>query len=210
MAHQHTVRPTKEIAVQLRRKIVITIGVVALVGAVAGVGTYSAFSSTTSNTGNTFAAGTVHLTDNDTGLALYNVAAGAPGVSLEKCIKLTYAGTLPADVKLYLASSLGALANQIDLTVEKGTSSGNPTFPNCGTFNSEATVYNGTLGAFASAHGSYANGVSASPGAQSAWSATDTLVYRFTLSLQDDNGANGGATPLSTGAHAFTWEARNQ
>jgi len=38
----------------------------------------------------------------------------------------------------------------------------------------------------------------------------DTLVYRFTLTLQDDNNANGGATPLSSGSHAFTWEARNQ
>jgi predicted ribosomally synthesized peptide with SipW-like signal peptide len=196
--------------VQLRRKVLITIGLVALVTGVASVGTFSAFSSTTSNSGNSFTAGTVHLTDNDTGLGLYNVAASVPGASVVKCIKLTYAGTLPADVKIYMTSSLGALAALVDLTVEKGTSSGGPVFPNCGTFSSEATVYSGTLGGFATAHGSYGNGLTAYPGSQSAWNTADTLVYRFTLSLQDDNGANGGATPLSTGAHAFTWEARNQ
>jgi predicted ribosomally synthesized peptide with SipW-like signal peptide len=196
--------------VQLRRKVLITIGLVALVTGVAGVGTFSAFSSTTSNSGNSFTAGTVHLTDNDSGSAMYGVSGAAPGSSVVKCIKLTYGGTLAADVKLYTTSSLGAVANEIDLTVEKGTSSGGPTFPNCGTFNSEATLYSGTLSGFASAHGSYADGVGAYPGSQSAWNETDTLVYRFTLSLQDDNAANGGATPLSTGAHAFTWEARNQ
>jgi hypothetical protein len=109
-----------------------------------------------------------------------------------------------------LSEGLGALANLIDLTVEKGMSAGSPVFPNCGTFSSEATIYSGTLGGFATAHGSYANGLAAYPGSQSAWNSSNTLVYRFTLSLQDDNGANGGATPLTTGTHTFTWEARNQ
>jgi hypothetical protein len=63
---------------------------------------------------------------------------------------------------------------------------------------------------FTTSNTSYATGVGANPGAQTRWNQNDTLVYRFTLSLQDDNNANGGATPLSTGSHAFTWEARNQ
>lgn len=195
---------------RLRRKILITIGVVALVGAAAGVGTYSAFSSTTSNSGNTFAAGTVHLTDNDADGAMYNVSDGAPGTSVVKCVKLTYGGTLASDVKLYTISSVGSVGNQINLTIEKGTSAGSPAFPGCGTFSSESTVYTGTLGGFVSTKNSYANGVAAYPASQTQWNQNDTLVYRFTLSLQDDNSANGGATPLTTGAHAFTWEARNQ
>ncbi|HEX2304234.1 MAG TPA: TasA family protein [Gaiellaceae bacterium] len=194
---------------QLRRKILITIALIALVGGVVGVGTFSAFSSTTTNPGNTFAAGTVHLTDNDSGSAMYNVPTSAPGTSVTRCIVLTYGGTLPANVRLYTTSTLNALANYVDLTVEKGTSSGG-SFPNCGTFTSQATIYSGTLAGFASAHSSYANGVSAYPGSQTQWDQNDTLVYRFTVSLQDDNNANGGATPLSTGAHGFTWEAQNQ
>jgi len=38
------------------------------------------------------------------------------------------------------------------------------------------------------------------------WAEDDTLVYRFTLSVQDDNAAQGA----SSGLHTFTWEARNQ
>ena len=37
------------------------------------------------------------------------------------------------------------------------------------------------------------------PGSQTAWNQNDTLWFRFTLALQDDNNANGGATPLSGG-----------
>jgi len=197
-------------AVQLRRKILFSVGLAALVGAAIGYGTFSAFSSTTSNSGNTFAAGTVYLTSNDAGSAMYNVSAGAPGASTVKCIKLTYGGTLPASAKLYSTSSVNSLANQVDLTIEKGTSSGSPTFPNCGTFTAESTVYSGTLGGFVSTRNSYANGVSAFPGSQMQRNQNDALVYRFTLTLQDDNSANGGATPLTTGSHAFTWEAQNQ
>lgn len=195
---------------QLRRKILITVGLVALVGAVVGFGTFSAFSSTATNSGNTFAAGTVYLTDNDAGSAMYNVSAAAPSQSSSYCIKLTYGGTLPATVKLYTTSTLGSVANYVDLTIERGTVSGSPAFPSCTGFTAGSTIYSGTLGNFASTKNSYANGVSAFPGSQTQWNQNDTLVYRFTLSLQSDPNANGGATPLSTGSHAFTWEAQNQ
>jgi len=190
------------------RKILLTLLLVGAASALAGFGTFSAFSSTTTNSGNQFDAGTVHLTDNDAGAAMYNVSNRKPGQSTQSCIKVTYGGTLPADVKLYTTSSVGPVADYIDLTVEKG--SGNPTFPGCTGFTPESTIYTGELDDFTTAKNSYANGIAAFPGAQTAWNQNDTLVYRFTLTLQDDNNANGGATPLSTGSHAFTWEARNQ
>jgi hypothetical protein len=192
----------------------MTLVVVGAVGAVAGLGAFSAFTSTTTNSGNSFAAGTVNLTDNDAGGAMYSVTNRKPGQQVQQCIKLTYDGTLPADVKLYTTSTINALGGYIDLTVEKGTATG-ATFPGCGTFTSEATIFTGTLGgggvtSFAGTKNSYANGVAAFPGSQTQWNQNDTLVYRFTLTLQDDNNANGGATALSTGSHAFTFEARNQ
>jgi predicted ribosomally synthesized peptide with SipW-like signal peptide len=190
------------------RKILLTLLLIGATSALAGFGTFSAFSSTTTNSGNSFAAGTVFVNDNDAGGAMYAVSNQKPGVSTQSCIKVTYGGTMPADVKLYTTSSVGAVADYIDLTVEKG--SGNPTFPNCTGFTPEATVYTGELDDFTTAKNSYANGIAAFPGAQTQWNQNDTLVYRFTLTLQDDNNANGGATPLSTGSHAFTWEARNQ
>ncbi len=193
------------------RRIVLSLLIVGVLGALVGVGTLSAFSSSTSNSGNNFDAGTVYVTDNDAGSALYNVTNQKPGDTVTSCIKVTYGGTLGADVRLYTPSTINAVGQYVNLTVEKGTSSGNPSFPGCGTFTSEATVYNGTLQGFATAHSSYANGSSVYPGSQTAWNANDTLVYRFTLSMQDNNAANGqGAGALQSGSHSFVWEARNQ
>lgn len=190
------------------RKILLSLLLIGAASALAGFGTFSAFTSTTTNSGNSFAAGTVFVDDNDAGAAMYTVSNQKPGDVTVRCIKVTYSGTMAADVKLYTASSVGAVGDYIDLTIEKG--SGNPSFPNCTGFTPESTIYNGELDDFATTKNSYANGIAAFPGAQTQWNQNDTLVYRFTLTLQDDNNANGGATPLSTGSHAFTWEARNQ
>ena len=187
------------------RRILLTLLVVGLLGGVAVVGTLSAFSSTTTNTDNAFTAGTVTLADNDSGAVLYSVSNQKPGVNTVRCIKLTYSGSLDADVKLYTPSTVNASAQYISLTIEKGTSDSS-TFPSCGTFTSQATVYNGTLANFAATKNSYASGILAFPGAQTAWAQNDTLVYRFTVSVQDDNAAQGA----SSGLHTFTWEARNQ
>ena len=193
------------------RKTLLTLLLVGVVGATAGLGTFSAFSSTTDNTGNNFTAGSVTLSDNDAGSALYNVTNRKPGDTVTSCIKVTYGGTLGADVHLYTGSTIGAVGQYVSLTIDKGTSSGNPAFPGCGTFTSEGNVYTGTLSGFASAHNTYANGSSYYPGSQTAWNQNDTLVYQFTLTLQDNNNANGqGAGVLQSGAHSFTWEARNQ
>ena len=189
----------------ISRRVLLTLLVVGLLGGVAVVGTLSAFSSTTTNADNSFTAGTVTLTDNDSGAVLYNVSNQKPGVNTVKCIKLTYSGSLDADVKLYTPSSVNASAQYINLTIEKGTSD-TAVFPNCGTFTSQATIFSGTLAGFAAAKSSYANGILVFPGAQTAWAQNDTLVYRFTLSVQDDNAAQGA----SSGLHTFTWEARNQ
>ena len=189
------------------RKLLLTVLVIGIVGALAGVGTFSAFSATTVNSGNDFAAGTVYLTDNDAGSAMYNVSGQAPGAALVRCITVTYTGSLDADVKLY-ASAVGALGDYVDLEIEKGT--GAVAFgAGCAGFSSDGTIYNDTLGNFAATHTGWGNGLAVNPGAQTEWVQNDAVVFRFTLTLQDDNAANGGAVALSTGAHSYTWEAQN-
>jgi hypothetical protein len=198
--------------VKKMRQLLLSLVVLAAIGALAGFATFSAFSSTTTNSGNSFDAGTVYISDNDAGSALYNVSNKKPGDTAQGCIKLTYTGSLPSTVRLYTASAIGAVGQYIDMTVEKGTQSGSPVFPSCTAFSPDAggTIYTGTLANFATTKNSYANGVSAFPGSQTQWNQNDTLVYRVTLTLQDNANANGGASPLSTGSHAFTWEAQNQ
>ena len=195
------------------RKTLLTLLIIGVVGALAGIGTFSAFSSTTDNSGNTFAAGTVYVSDNDAGSAMYNVTNQKPAQTTTRCIVLTYTGTLASDVKLYTTSSVNSPPSQyIDFTVEKGTFPGAPpAFPSCTGYISGSTIYSGTLANFASTKNSYANGIAAYPGAQTQWNQNDTLVYRFTLTLQDNNNANAGSgAGYATGSHSFTWEAQNQ
>jgi len=185
------------------RKTLLSLLLVGAVAAVAGIGTFSAFSATTSNTGNTFDSGTVAISDNDAGAAMYNVANAKPGDGAQSCIQVTYTGSLPAAVHLY-ASAVGAIGQYVNLTIEKGTGMG--PFPSCTGFSAQGgPIYSGTLGNFASSSTDFASGVSTNPGAASNWVQNDALVYRFTLTLQD----NPAAVGLTSGAHSFTWEAQN-
>lgn len=190
------------------KKILASLVVLGLVGTVGGWATYSAFSSTTGSSGNRFAAGTVNLGDNSLGSFMYQVDGAVPGTSVTKCTKVTYTGTLDADVHLY-ASAVGAVGQYVTLTVTQGT--GSPTFPGCtGFVASGAPVYTGTLKGFADTYNSYDAGFVTNPGSATKWVQNDAVVYQFTLTMQDDNAANGGATALSTGDHSFTWQARNR
>src|SRR5438128_2039694 len=68
-------------------KILLTLLVIGVIAGAVGFGTFSAFSSTTDNQGNSFAAGTVYISDNDAGSALYNVSNKKPGDTAQGCIK---------------------------------------------------------------------------------------------------------------------------
>ena len=186
------------------KKILLTVTLIGAIGGLAGFATFSAFSSTTTNPGNTFDTGSVILGDNDANAAMYNVTNRGPGSSTVRCITVTYTGTMPADVSLYTPSTIDAGGQYIDLTIEAGT--GSPVFSGCTGFVSDATIYTGTLSAFGTAHNTYANGVPTYPGVQTEWDQTDSVTYRYTLTVQDDNNAQNQIIS----AHDFTWEARNQ
>src|SRR5215218_9471615 len=105
------------------RKILWSLLVVAALGGLAAFGAFSAFSDTTTNTGNSFAAGSVTIGNNAVS-PLYSVSNGKPGTaSTDHCIKIPYSGSLPASVKLYRSSLSGTLGTYLDLRVTKGTGS---------------------------------------------------------------------------------------
>lgn len=189
------------------RKLALTALVLTAAVAAIGLGTYSAFSATTANSGNAIAAGTVVLGDNDTNQAMYNVSNQKPGDSFQQCIKVDYTGSLSSTVKLYTASTIGSLGQYIDLQIRTG--SGSPTFPGCSGFTPDGSdLYNGTLANFGSTYTNWSNGLlDAGPGAASSWVNGNSVVYRFTLTLQSS--APDVAQNTSTGSHAITWEARN-
>ena len=190
------------------RRIALSMLVLAGAAALVGLGTYSAFSATTTNSGNNITAGTVVLGDNDLGSAMYNVTNQKPGDTFQQCVKVNYTGSLSSTVKLYTTSTIGALGPYIDLQIRTG--SGSPTFPGCTGFTADAAdLYSGTLANFGTTYNSYANGLlDSGPGANTSWVNGDSVVYRFTLTLQAS--APDTAQGATTGSHAFTWEARNQ
>jgi hypothetical protein len=193
-----------------RRKILATLLVVMGIGTLAGPATYSAFSNTTESSGNLFTAGTVNITDNDGSTALLSLSNARPSDSDSGCINVTYDGTLDSAVRVY-ASVSGALAQYLDLTVTRGTDL-SPSFDSCAGFTPDAAdyigagngvVYSGTLSAFpASYAGGLVDPVSGSP---ETWSKPESHSYRFTITLQDVEAAQG-----LSGSASFTWEARNQ
>ena len=179
----------------------------ALIGVVSGHATFAAFTRTTANTDNTYAAGTVALGDNDGAGVMWDMADQLPtSAATVRCIRVTFTGSLPSSVRLYTVTAPSGLDPYLDITVEKGSMPVASTFPNCGGFTSQATISSvGTLQAFKSTRGDWANGIPAFPGAQTRWNTGDSLVYRFTIQLRDDFAAQG-----LTGLVGFTWEAQNQ
>lgn len=192
------------------RKLLLTALVIGVVGAGMSVGTYAVFSATTDNTGNSFAAGTVAISDNDAGAAMLSLANAKPADSDSACIRISYTGTLNSTVRLYGTVS-GSLASYLTLTVTRGTDSA-PSFDSCANFTADATNYLGAgagviyQGSLASYPATYAAGiVDPIPGSPETWVTNEVHSYRYTISLDDNNAAQG-----LTGSASFTWEARNQ
>jgi hypothetical protein len=192
------------------RKLLLSLLIVGVAGSIAAFGVFSAFSSTTSNPGNEFQAGTVTIGDNDAGTAVYNETNAAPGESVTKCIKVTYSGSLDADVKLYVTDAVGALAQYVDLTIQPGNFPGAPPANmDCTGFQPDGSaVFSDTLDEFRSSHNSWANGLADNPGSGSEWSENDSVVYQITAAVQ--SATPNSAQDASTNVHAFTWEARNK
>lgn len=202
------------------RRILLVMLLLGLVGSAGSAGTLSAFSSTTVNAGNVFRAGTVLLSDNDGGVTpMFNVTNAKPTYSETHCIRLTYGGSLDAAVKIYTASSIGAVGQYVTMTITQGTEASS-TFPTCQagfTAFGSNPVFSGklccTAGSFASQYTGFATGLALLPGAAATkWTggANEAVVYKFVLSLDDNNAANGaGSGQLSTGSFDITWEAQN-
>ena len=209
----------------LEKKVGLTLTVLTLFGLTASAATFAAFSDTTTNSGNTFQAGTVDIDDDDAGTALYAAATNAkPGDSDEGCINVTFTGSLASTVKLYGSNNLNAnaLDDQLTLTITKGSGAAGGNTTDCTGFTpagAGSAVYSGTLANFMSTYNQYSNGLTVNDQTNNAvWDSADAVSYRFNVTLTDDvdvnaanngNAGDDGATKFSTGAHSFTWEARN-
>jgi hypothetical protein len=199
--------------------IVFLVGVIA---AVAGLATWSAFSSTTSNANNQFATGSVTLTDNDSGTAMFNMSNARPDDTVSKCITVSYTGTLTSNVRLYGAATAGnGLDAYLDLKVTRGTFSGaTPANMACtdgagSNFVADGVTYSGGNGAGANGvlfnarmnlyPTTWAGGIADAPGGTpEPWTNPENHVYRLDVTVADDqSAANKNHT------QTFTWEAQD-
>jgi predicted ribosomally synthesized peptide with SipW-like signal peptide len=190
-------------------RLAATLVMMVLLGVGAGVGTWSAFSSTTDNTGNSFQAGTVVLTDNDSGTSMLSLANAKPGDADVSCINVSYTGTLASSVRLYGTTTGTGLDQYMDLVVTRGT--GAAGFNDCTGFTPDAAnhigagsgvVYSGTLQGFGDNYAAAV--VDPTAGSPEVWTTGESHVYRFSVTVQDNNAAQG-----LNATQSFTWEARN-
>jgi hypothetical protein len=189
----------------IKRKLLLTMLIVGVVGAVAGFGTWSAFTATTTNSGNSYSTGTVIISQHAGATTLYNGSNKGPGASYQtvSCVRVTYTGSLAASVKLYASAGI-TNGSTFNLKVERGSGLSSPdNTMNCTGFSASSTAYNGNLGSFPTTYGAGVDGKNGG----AAWATNDSVDYRFTISVNDDPTANAHTSALSTGTHSFTWEA---
>jgi hypothetical protein len=188
------------------------LGALALLIPAAGTATYAAYTATTRNDGNRLEAGSVALSDNDSGGAVVSFATGYPGHTDTGCIKVTYSGSLAATVRMYGTTSGSGLDQYLDLKITRGTySPSDPGFDSCTNFTADSTdyigagagvIYNGTLQAFAD---DYTGGlVDPTSGSPESWTNNEAHVYKIQVTLQ-----NNAAAVNKNATQVFTWEARN-
>ncbi len=194
------------------KRLLLAVVVIGWVAAAVGYGSYSAFTATTSNTGDTLAAGTVAIADNDGSGTLVTLSNAKPNDTDTGCITVNYTGSLAANVGLYVSSLTGTgLGAYVTLTVTRGSFSPSaPAFRSCTNFVADGTnyigagngvIYNGNLSVFPT---TYAGGLEPTSGSPATWNNGDSHVYKFTVTLQNNNSAQG-----LTATAGFTWEARN-
>ena len=191
------------------RNLLATVVVVGLLIAAASAAVFSAYTSVAGNEDNRFTAGTIKLTDNDSGSALFSVNGFTPGDSFVRCIQVGYESTggVNSDLKLYGTTGGDGLADYLDLRIRRGTMPAVGASGVCTGFAADTTDYNGdgagvildtALTAFPT---NYTAGVSDPIGS---WANGDTAVYEITMTVQNNNAAQG----LSA-TQDFSFEARN-
>lgn len=169
---------------------------------------YSVFTATTSNTGNSWATGTVVLSDDDSNTAMFSVTNLTAGSTGTRCIAVTSTGSMPSSVKLYGTSysTTNSLGSNLTITITQGTGGTFASGSSCTGFTALGTgsaVYSGTLDSFGTTKTNFSSGVPGSNYWQPTGSGSETRVFKFDYSV------GAGASQNSSAAIGFTWEAQS-
>lgn len=211
IAHQRRVRRPTVVASDVaaaarRRRGPKAFAAAAVVGGtvLAGSTAWGVFGAGETVGANAFTTGTVTLTDDDAGAALFSLSNMKPGDGGSRCVVVTNAGSLASTVRLYGTAS-GALAPSTGVVVARGSMPA-PAGGSCTGFVADTAthvpgmvpgvVYAGT---FATLPTTFAGGiVDPTP----SWATNESHAYRITVTLRE------GAAPGGSGALGLTWEAQ--
>jgi hypothetical protein len=192
----------------IHRKLLASAAVVGLLAAAVSAVVYSAFTSTARSAPSGFQAGSISLTADATGSALFAMDGGKPGDTQSRCVTVRYAATggLASRVRLYGTTTgsqrNGGLERYLALKVTRGAfPNGAPAGGGCAGFvadAADAVLFDDLLSRYPSA---YETGI-ADPAP--AWHDGDSAVYRFDVVVQDDDGAQGRDATTE-----FAFQARN-
>ena len=129
-----------------------------------------------------------------------NVTGLMPGTTVDRCIDVTYTGTVdPTAVLLYANAAPDRHARAVPEPHHRHRRRHRRRLPHLHRLRLLATLYTGTLSDFATSHATYATGLST-------WDpvgSPETRTFRFRLSVQDNAAAEG-----LTSTFGFSWETR--
>lgn len=178
------------------RNLLLTVVIVGLLIAAVGAAVFSTYTTVTSNNGNTFKAGEISLSDNDSGSALFTINGFVPGDSFVRCIEVDYTSTqgVQSQVRLWGNTGGNGLDQYLDLKIRRGTQPATTTSGDCTGFTPDTTdyissgagvFYDDTLQRFPD------DWTGGTDDPKPAWDNGDIVVYEITLTVQNNNNAQG-------------------
>lgn len=187
---------------------IVTLGsapvAVLLAGLMVWQGSNAAFSAETRNIGNNWETGSVAISDDDGGAAMFQIQHVVPMQTGEKCIAVTATTAVPSAVKFYVGD-LGAdgLEAYVKVTVAQGTGG---SFASCTGFVADQTQASQTLAAIATDHSSWATSILP-------WTTSVDATKTYKISwVFDTTGLSQAAIDALQGKSAslnFEWELQN-
>jgi hypothetical protein len=184
---------------------------VLLAGAMVWQASDAAFTAETHNSGNNWETGTISLTDDDGGAAMFAAANLTPGQTASRCIVVTANTSVAGTVRMYINSlAAGGLENNITVGVQEGAGSSFAADPTCNNFvPSDPAVVHAVepIATTFAAHHSYATGMLQWDKSTGVEAKTYKITWKFdtfALSEADVNALQGKNVQAE-----FEWELQN-
>jgi hypothetical protein len=181
---------------------------VLLAGAMVWQGSSAAFTSDTRNIGNSWETGSMAITDDDGGAAMFQIVNVVPGQTGEKCIAVTATSSVASDIKLYTGDlAADGLEPYVKVTIEQGTGGGFS--GGCGAFTpaDPAAVESSQSLAALSAHSNWATAIL--PVHMTAGTVTKTYKFNWVFDVTSLDQAGIDALQGHAASINFEWELQN-